>query len=256
MATEVVPSTTRRGRVTAARITAGVLGLALLGLMAPIFPVLFSSDAEALPHRTHEISFVVYGFGLFIAAMLTVAIRPRMAPGALRVVLVAAVANAVITVATTGIDPFVVILLAAPLIVALVGGFPVWRGAWIVPGRLAILPGLMLVGLAGYAWDQIGLQLNGSPSDPHVEFGHYSGMAVVVASIALAGLVASAPISGRYYAGTVAGIASIGLGAGSLLSGQVSSFGLLGELALIIGGVAFLGQVQMERLDNSLVSTS
>ena len=253
MATDVASTTIRRGRVTAARITSGVLGIALLCLMAPIFPVLFSGDAEALAHRTHEISFVVYGFGIFIAAMLAVAIRPNMAPGALRVVVVAAIANAVITVATTGIDPFVVILLAAPLIVAAIGGFPVWRDTWMVPSRMVILPGLMMVGFAAYAWNQIGLQLDGSPADPHVEFGHYAGMAVVVTSIALAGLVASAPINGRYYAGMVAGVAAVALGAGSLLSGQVSSFGLIGELALIIGGLTFVGQVQMERLDNPAV---
>lgn len=252
MTSEALAATTvaRTGRVTAARIVAGVLSVALAALLAPIVPVLFSGDAEALPHHTHEAMFVVFGIGLFVAGMLAVAIRPDVAPGALRVMMVAALVNAAVSLATTGLDPFVIILIAAPALVAAIGRFSVWRGAWVVPGPLVALPAVMLVGLSPYIWRHIDLQLTGSSSDPHVEFGHYAGMATVALSVALAGLVASAPIRGRFFAGTVTGLAASLMGVGSMITGQVSSFGLLGELALVAGGLAFAAQVQIERLDN------
>lgn len=152
----VATATTHTRRISAARITAGVLGLALLGALAPIFPNLLASDA--LHHRTHEVSVVVYGL-LFIAAMLALAFRPAIAPGALRVVLVAAVANGIVSFVTIGFDPLIPILLAAPIIVAVVGGLDVWRAAWVVPGRLAVLPALMMLASASYSWNHIQLQL-------------------------------------------------------------------------------------------------
>jgi hypothetical protein len=78
-------------------------------------------------------------------------------------------------------------------------------------------------------------------------------MVTVLVSVALAGMLASAPVRGRYFAGTMAGIAAMLLGIGSMITGQVSSLGLTGELALILGGLIFTGQVQMDRLTNEAI---
>jgi hypothetical protein len=253
MTAQTVPSRMANTRGVAARITSGILGVLLAATLAPIVPILFSADPEAVPHHTHEAMFLVFGLGLFIAGLVAVAIRPETAPAALRMMIVASSVNAAVSLATTGFDPFVIILFAVPTLIAEIGGFRLWRGRWVVPGRLAVLPTVMLVALVPYAWRQIELQLTGSPSDPHVEFGHYAGMATVALSIALAGLVVSAPIRGRYFAGTVTGVAAATMGMLSMVTGQVSSFGLLGEVALIVGGLAFAAQVQVERLDNPTI---
>ena len=43
------------------------------------------------------------------------------------------------------------------------------------------------------------------------------------------------------------------LGIGSMITGQVSALGLTGELALIVGGLVFIGQAQTDRLTNEAI---
>jgi hypothetical protein len=242
---------TGKARVVAARVIAGVAGLALLFVLLQLLAELFSAEIAA--HRTHLSSLLIWAVTLVVAGLVAVAIRPALAPGALRIAIVAMATETVVTVAAARFDPFPVTVLALVAIIGLIGGLHVWRGPWLAKSPLLVLPGLMVVGFASYVWEQFGQQLNGSPLDEHVEGGHYAGMVTVLVSVALAGMLASAPVRGRYFAGTMAGIAAMLLGIGSMITGQVSSLGLTGELALILGGLIFIGQVQMDRLTNEAI---
>ncbi len=242
---------TGKARVTAARVIAGVAGLALLFVLFQLLVALFSEEIAS--HRTHLSSLLVWAVTLVVAGLVAVAIRPALAPGALRIAIVAMATETVVTVATARFDPFPLVVLGVVAIIGLIGGFGVWRGPWLAKSPLLVLPGLMVVGSASYVWEQFGLQINGSPLDEHVEGGHYAGMVTVLVSVALVGMLASAQVRGRYFAATMAGLAAMLLGIGSMITGQVSSFGLTGELGLIVGGLIFIGQAQTHRLTNEAI---
>ncbi len=232
----------RSGRVLGARITSGLLGLAILAMTQVYLSALLADPTG--PHATHEYTNVIYGLVLG-APFLVVALRASTAVGALRFGFAGATAGLVGLVASRDFAPDLLIwtiaLMALPPVVDAIGGFGMWRGAWVKPGRLLWLPLLLLVGFATFMANQISLQAAGSMSDPHVEMRHYSYMAIAVLSVGLGGLVATPAVPGRRAAGVMAGAAAALLGLGSMLIGGPSEFGTVGEVALVVGGVTFVG---------------
>lgn len=230
-----------KGRAMAARVVSGLLGLAILG-MTQAYLSLFLEDPMG-PHGTHEYFNVIYGLALGVP-LLVVALRPSTSVGVLRFAFAAAAAGLIGTVAARDFAVELVVwsvflLVPAPL-VALIGGIKMWRSAWIETGNLLWLSLLLLAGFSAYLMDQFSLQANGSASDPHWEFRHYSYSAIAVLTVGLGGLVASAATPGRRAAGVLVGLTAALLGLGSMIIGTVSAYGTLAETGLIIGGAAFV----------------
>lgn len=236
-------TTEHHGR--AARLTAWSLAGLMVAATIPLLFVLFGDNAV---HRTHETTFVLFAILLVAGSLVAVATRPAAAAGALRVVLAAGIANLIVAALTPRFDPIGLILVVFAVVLDRLGRFGMWRETWHIRRWEAALPVLLVAGFGSYVRDQIRLQATGPATDEHIQFGHYALMATVVLGIALAGLVGSSEADGNHIAGTLAGTTAVLVGLGSLLTAQVSAFGLAGELALILGGLVFVGMVQLERM--------
>jgi hypothetical protein len=233
------------GHNRAARVTAWTLAVLMVAATVPLLVVLATGNPV---HRTHETSFILFAWLLVAGSLVTVATRPTAAAGALRVVLAAGVANLIVAILTPRFDPIGILLVAFAVILERIGRFGMWSETWHIRRWEAALPVLLVAGLGSYVWDQIGLQAAGPATDEHIEFGHYALMATIVLAIALAALIGSSEVDGNHIVGTLAGSAAVLIGLGSLLTSQVSAFGLAAELALILGGLVFVGMVQLERM--------
>lgn len=233
------------GHVRSARVTAWTLAGLMVAATVPLIVVLATGDPV---HRTHETSFILFSWLLIAGSLVTVATRPSAAAGVLRVVLAAGIANLIVAVLTPRFDPIGILLVVFAISLDRIGRFGMWRETWHIRRWEAALPVLLIVGLGTYVWDQIGLQAAGTAGDEHIEFGHYALMATIVLAIGLAGLIGSSEVDGNHIAGTLTGSAAVLIGLGSLLTSQVSAFGLPAELALILGGLVFVGMVQLERM--------
>jgi hypothetical protein len=100
---------------------------------------------------------------------------------------------------------------------------------------LAAIPG------AFFVLDHIDLQRLDVPGDPHIEFGHWSAMAVFATLIVVWGLIGSTDCTGWRVTAWLAGISAAAYGLASLVFPIVASASGTGwAIAAIAWGVAFV----------------
>lgn len=207
-----------RGRILAFRIVAGLLGV-IAFVPSVLFVVgSFTDEAQDI-HLVHNVSGLA-GYGLvFGAAGSIMAIRPRDSASAFRALAFGAVLS---------------------LVAGLIAG-DVVSGFWFFGAVFALLlyalhpdraetlrvrsvsPALLGLGFAAlvaagvFALHQAELQRNGNPAlDPHAEFHHYSGMAVMALVLAAGALAAATGGGGWRAIGWATGVGAVLYGTASL----------------------------------------
>lgn len=245
MATTVSPPVglaPRKARILGLRILGSLL--ALTGVAFSVMIALSIPEAATHGHAVHEIGTI--GGMLAAAVPLGYAVfRPRKAEAFKAAVGGAAAIGIALTVLVGSIDMSLVINLL------ILGAAALIPGRW-WPERfeskallgLGILAGLLF---ARYAWTNFQNQVNGAPTDEHVEFFHYLGQTFFVAVITLFGVVAGGKAAGWRLVGWFAGLATIALGAMSLGYGTApSALPVAGAIGAIVGGLAYVGVVEKE----------
>jgi hypothetical protein len=235
----------RRTVVAVVGIAAGALAMFVIP-GAQALAMSWSSDGAEIIHRVHGV-----GFGAIMTLCLGVPFVAQVhqperkvslvqaGVAATLAVLVALVAGGVPAEAT----PFVVFLAAGGVIVAV---HPARREILTVSGRqpdrmLAAIAGLGAGPLLVYAWLQAAAQRAAAVSDPHAMPPHYAGMAALVLCILALAIVGAYGASGYRWTATLAGLATVALGAVSLLNpGFVSALRPAAAVAAIVGGGAFI----------------
>lgn len=180
-----------KGRVTAFRIVAALLGLTVL-VPSVLFAVssLVSSDPVEQSHRVHTIG-GTFGFGLLGVLLLIVAVRPENV-NAFQAAFVASVAWAIAGMLSDDLvsGTWFTGPLGAAILLAL---HPRRSHVLRFSGRPSIpmlSVGLMILMPAGaYAVSMAGLQ-GGPLTDPHVDAHHWSGMAASALTLVAAGMSA------------------------------------------------------------------
>jgi len=107
------------------------------------------------------------------------------------------------------------------------------------------------VPLVGYALGQASLQRNGLPGDPHVDMGHYAGMAFMAIALVLCGAVAALRTRGWRIAAWTTGLAAAVVGAAGIAFPHVreaaSTPGRRSGLVALAGGVLFIATAEWDR---------
>jgi len=231
------------------RIVAGVLGVAVIGLSLPFAITSFTDDAESI-HRLHFLA-GVFASGLLLGGSLLIcARRPESMMGPFWVAVASGVAS---TLAGVVSEDFVSGLwFTAPISLAiLIALHPARSSLLRIDGIEVVTAFLALVAVVpavAFALTQAELQRNGSVSDPHVEFHHYSGMASYALSMPLAAFAAALRVSGRRIAVWIVGVTAAGLGLASLLlSDYPGAFRPAWAWLTLAWGVALVAVAQLRR---------
>ncbi len=232
----------RRARIIALRILGSLL--ALVGVAFSAMIAMSIPEAAKDGHAVHEIGTV--GGMLAAAIPLGYAVfRPREAEAFKAAVGGAAALGIALSVLIGSFDFSIVINLLIVVAAAFIPGR--W---WPERFESKALLGLGILGgvlFAKYAWTNFQNQVNGAPTDQHVEFFHYIGQTWFVAVITLFAIVAAGRAAGWRLVGWFAGVAAVALGAMSLAYGKApSALPTLGAIAAIAGGLAYIGVVEKE----------
>lgn len=207
-----------RGRVRAFRIVAGFFGVIAFAPSVLFVIGSYADEAQDL-HLVHNISGLA-GFGLvFGAAGVLMAARPDDSAAAFRAVAISAALSLVAgLIAGDLVSGFW--FAGAVFALALYVLHPDRAGALRVGSISAPLLGLGLAALVVggvFALGQADLQRNGNPVlDPHAEFHHYSGMAVMALVLAAGALAAGLGGGGKRGIGWATGLGAVSYGAASL----------------------------------------
>ena len=230
------------------RIVAGVLGVAVIGLSLPFSITAFIDDAQSI-HRLHFLA-GVFASGLLLGGSLLVCAWRPESIGPFWVAVATGVAS---TIAGLISGDFISGLwFTAPIsLVILIALHPARPSLLRIDGIEVVTTLLGLVALApavAFALTQAELQRNGSVSDPHVEFHHYSGMASYALSLPLAAFAAALLVPGRRIAGWIVGVTGAGLGLASLLlSDYPGAFQPTLAWLTLAWGVAVVAAAQLRR---------
>jgi hypothetical protein len=238
---------------SAFRIVAGVFGIAIIGLSLPFTIASFVDDSQAI-HRLHNVAGVL-GFGVLLGGSLLVMARD---PGSIGPFWVATASGVATTLAGLISGDFISgVYYTAPIgIVLIVALHPDRRALLDVEG--VDVPTFMLalavaVPAVVFALTQAELQRNGDPSDPHVEFHHYSGMASYALALPLAAFAASLRVPGRPAAAWIVGLVGAGLGIASLALGDhVGALDALWAWLALAWGVALIGVSELRSRERTL----
>ena len=242
--------TASRGRTLGSRIVAGLLGV-LAFVPSVLFVVGSYTDETEDLHLVHNLAGLA-GFGLvFGAAGLLLAARPADSAAAFRALAIGAV-------------------------VALAGGLmagDLVSGLWFVPAVFALVlyalhpdraevtrlrstsAPMLVLGLVAFvpavvfALHQAELQRNANPTlDPHAEFHHYSGMAVLGLLLAGGALATATGGGGKRLIGWAAGLGAVLYSAASLAyADHVGAVDTPWALATLAWGVAVVALTELER---------
>lgn len=155
----------------------------------------------------------------------------------------AVVLNLVIQPTSAQLPPVLWIIFALGILAGLLHpSSPLFRIPRLVDWRLLALTAVMAVPYGFYAIQNVGLQMNGVPSDPHWAGSHYQFVAELGYQLILLGLVSSFAFTGRRLTIWLAGLAAVLMGtASALFPNHVSSLGPAWGLALVAWGIAFVG---------------
>ncbi|HEU4356177.1 MAG TPA: hypothetical protein VFT27_11365 [Actinomycetota bacterium] len=238
-----------RGRILAFRIVAGFLGL--IAFVPSVLFVIgsFTDEAQDI-HLVHNVSGLA-GYGLvFGAAGLVMASRPRDSEAAFRALAFSAVVSLLAgLIAGDVVSGFWFI--GAVFAIVLFALHPDRADAIRVRSVSPTLLGLGLVALVAagvFALHQTELQRNGIPAvDPHAEFHHYSGMAVMALVLAAGALAAATGGGGWRVIGWATGIGAALYGAASLAySDHVGTIDAPWAVVTLIWGCALIAVTEFE----------
>jgi hypothetical protein len=249
------PAITRRSRRSIMfRVVAGLSAALLLarggaGLLAPWHDRsgLHALEYHAQIHRWHDAQSGALTGILFAGSLLALIWRPRAHPLLLQFL---AVAAALLSAVGGPFDPFVLVLLAAPVALC-VAAYPAPRGLrdvsraepWSVPLLVLSLAGAAV--LVPQAWHAFQLQL--AAADAHARLGHWAGEVMLAVALVLAGVLAATKRPGWLALGLLTSVALIYLGlAAVMLPDQPGSWGASGGALATIGGWAFVGATLWE----------
>ena len=154
----------------------------------------------------------------------------------------ALVLNLVIQPTPAQLPPVLWIIFALGILAGLLHpSSPLFRIPRLVDWRLLALTAVMAVPYAFYAVQNVVLQMNGVPSDPHWAGSHYQFAAELGFQLTLLGLVSSTAFTGRRFTIWLAGLAAVLMGfASALFPDQTSTLGLAWGIALVTWGIAFV----------------
>jgi len=207
------------GRTLAFRIVGWLFGVATIGLYIPFVVVAFVTDDPAQTvHRFHVVG-AFAGLALIGVFSIVFVLRPTWT--AAWHVLVAQ-ALAYLFGGLMGGDLISGFWITGAVGVAILGVLaPDRRSLLRLPGRpsVALLTYALLCAIPVwiYAVTNAELQRLGSPTDPHVELHHWSGVAVAALAIAGAGLAASLRGEGWRFAAAATAIAAVAFGVAGLI---------------------------------------
>lgn len=238
-------------------VIAGLLLLMIVGLLWPLLafvvlawlPVdtwqaLFPGEdinATDVVHRIHELSFSLIFWGLAIGIGLQLWKPERRQAPMLQAFAVIA-AFFVVDLVSGSFDPEAVPIMVGVVLLVLL--HPARRGLYRFNRPDAAMTGLaILTAIPGafFILDHIDLQRLDVPGDPHVEFGHWSAMAVFATLIVLWGLIGSTDRTGWRVTAWLAGISAAAYGLASLVFPLVASASGTGlAIAALAWGVAFV----------------
>ncbi len=242
--------TMKRGR----RITFYVLvGLTLAALAAyppilagPIVAWLDESVIDSLfgeeglgAHRVH-IEGATLLFWLTIVAMIAQFRRPETKAAPLWAAAAAWVIFLPIEL-THLVDPFsiIVTVLVVSVLALHPRRWPEGGVTWHTGPRAVAMIGIVLAAI--YAYQQVQLQLNGLPENPHVAGSHYALMAVLAIGIAASAVLGATSFPGHSISAWAAGIITVLLGVFFVgHPDQASSAGAGWGVAMILWAVAYL----------------
>jgi hypothetical protein len=210
---------TSRGRLLAFRIVGWLLGVATIGLSIPFVIIAFVTDDPAQTvHRFHVVGTF---FGVVLIGVFSIVFVMRPDWIAAWHVLVAQ-ALAYLFGGLMGGDLISGFWITGAVGLVLLGVLaPDRRSLLRLPGQpsVALLTYALLCAIAAwiYAVANAELQRRGSPTDPHVELHHWSGVAVAALAIAGAALAASLRGTGWLVASGVTAVAAVGFGLSGLI---------------------------------------
>jgi hypothetical protein len=235
-------------RARAFRITAGVLGVLLIGLSVPFaIASIASSDPAQTIHRFHNTAGAVPTL-ILAAALLVLARRPGDI-AEMQLFVVGAIASALVGVVAG--DLFTGLLfLGVVLAVVLLWLYPARAQVWRVAGpRLALVAAAVVVAVpaVAYALTQAALQRHALPGDPHGDAHHYSGAAVAAVALPATVLVAAIGGAGWRVVGWIAGAALIVFGvSAAAFSTYTSAPDVVWSWASVVAGVVVLVLSELE----------
>ena len=210
--------TTSRGSSLAFRIVGWTLGALTVGYSV-YFVILsiLSTDQSNTMHRFHFLAGFAGG-GLIGVFSVILVLRPGWT-AAFHVLVAQAIAWTIGSL--IGGDFLSGLYVTAPIgVIVLVLLHPDPRSLLRLPGRpsIALLTYALLVTVPAwiYAVTEAELQ-HGSASDPHVQFHHWSGMAVAALSIAGAGIATSLRGTGWEFASAATAVAAVVFGLGGVV---------------------------------------
>lgn len=208
-----------RGRLLAFRIVGWLLGVATIGLYLPFVIISFvSDDPSQTVHRFHVVGSF---FGIVLIGVFSIVFVMRPDWIAAWHVLVAQ-ALAYLFGGLMGGDLISGFWITGVVGLVLLGVFAPDRRALLrLPGHpsVALLTYALLCSIPAwiYAVMNAELQRLGSPSDPHVELHHWSGVAIAALALAGAALAASLRGEGWRFANAVTAVAAVGFGIAGLI---------------------------------------
>jgi hypothetical protein len=196
-------------------------------------------------HRIHRLATGITT-DVVLACLVVQFRRPHTREAAIWLVFaffaMAVVLNLVIQPTPAQLPPVLWIIFALGVLAGLLHpSSPLFRIPRLADWRLLALTAAMAVPYAFYAVQNVGLQMNGVPSDPHWAGSHYQFAAELGFQLILLGLVSSTAFTGRKFTIWLAGLASVLMGFASMLfPDQTSTLGPAWGMALVAWGIAFV----------------
>lgn len=206
------------GRLIAFRVVAGLA--ALLSLLTFFFAADSWSDEGSI-HRVHNLAMAVVVLFMMTIPLVLAIKSPSDSVAPFRVWLALALAGVV-----AGILAGDLLAPEGYLISTVVAALTYVLNPAMKDVNRCVKANLMQLGVSVvalvpafiYGLSQGDLQKAGDPKvDTHVEFHHYSGMAWVALSLAICGIAAAFPGSGKLLAGRLVGVSAVLVGALSLV---------------------------------------
>jgi hypothetical protein len=229
-------------------ITAGVMGVLLIGLSVPFaITSIASSDPNQTIHRFHTTGGAVPSL-ILAASLLVLAWRPSEI-AAMQLFVAGAIVSAFVGVIAG--DLFTGLLIVGVVLAAiLLALYPPRAEVWRVAGpRLMLLGAAIVVAIpaVAYALTQAALQRHAIPGDPHGDAHHYSGAAVAAVALPATVLVAAIGGVGWRVVGWIAAAALIVFGLSALaFSTYTSAPGIVWSWASVVAGVAVVALTEVE----------